>query len=253
MGEATASTLFPILSGEGINGIVIEKLTLDGNKANNANLDGNYAGCIFLQDCRGVTIRNVTARSYNGDGISWQICHDVLVEQCQCHDNTGLGLHPGSGSQRPMIRDNRLERNDLGLYFCWGVKQGVAEKNYIADNRSYGISIGHRDTDNLIRDNDVLRSGKVGVLFRPERGKAFAPHRNRVENNRIVDSGAEKGIGIDVQGQVESIQLSRNALRETRGPGERIGIRIGAETRDVNLDDNHIEGFATLVADLHKP
>jgi hypothetical protein len=253
MGEAAASTLFPILSGDGISGIVIENLTLDGNKANNANLDGNYAGCIFLQDCRAVTIRNVAARNYNGDGISWQICHDVVVEQCQSHDNAGLGLHPGSGSQRPIIRDNRLERNDLGLYFCWGVKQGVAEKNYIADNRSYGISIGHRDTDNLIRDNDVLRSGKVGVLFRPERGKAFAPHRNRVDNNRIVDSGAEKGIGIDVQGQVESIQLSKNTLRETRGPAERTGIRVGAETRDVKLEDNHIEGFATRIANLHKP
>jgi hypothetical protein len=253
MGEATASTLFPILSGEGISGIAIGNLTLDGNKANNANLDGNYAGCIFLQDCRNITIRKVTARNFNGDGISWQICHDVIVEQCHSHDNTGLGLHPGSGSQRPIIRDNRLERNDLGLYFCWGVKQGVAEKNYIAENRSYGISIGHRDTDNLIRDNDVLRSGKVGILFRPERGKGFAPHRNRVEHNRIVDSGPEKGVGIDVQGQVESIQLSKNSLRETRGPAERVGIRIGADTREVKLEDNHIEGFATQVADLHKP
>jgi hypothetical protein len=252
MGESTASTLFPILSGEGISGVAIENLALDGNKPNNANLDGNYAGCIFLQDCRTITIRKVSARNFNGDGISWQICHDVIVEECHSHDNTGLGLHPGSGSQRPIIRDNRLERNDLGLFFCWGVKQGVAEKNYIADNRSYGISIGHRDTDNLIRDNDVLRSGKVGILFRPERGKAFAPHRNRVENNRIADSGPEKGVGIDVRGQVDSIHLSKNTLRETRGPAERIGIRIGAETRDVKLDDNHIEGFATPVADLHK-
>jgi hypothetical protein len=253
IGEATASTLFPILSGDGISGVVIENLALDGNKANNAILDGNYAGCSFLQDCRGITIRKVGAGSYNGDGISWQICHDVIVEQCHSHDNNGLGLHPGSGSQRPIIRDNRLERNDLGLFFCWGVKQGVAEKNYIADNRSYGISIGHRDTDNLIRDNDVLRSGKVGILFRPERGKGFAPHRNRVENNRIVDSGPEKGVGIDVQGLVESIQLSKNTIRETRGPASRIGIRIGAETREVKLEGNQIDGFATPIADLHKP
>jgi hypothetical protein len=253
IGEATASTLFPILSGDGIHSIEIEDLALDGNKKGNANLDGNYAGCIFLQDCRNITIRQVMARNYNGDGISWQICHDVAVEQCHSHDNTGLGLHPGSGSQRPIIRDNRLERNDLGLYFCWGVKNGVAEKNTIADNRSYGISIGHRDTDNLIRDNDVLRSGKIGILFRPERGKAFAPHRNRVESNCITDSGPEKGVAIDVQGKVESIRLTKNTLRETRGPAERIGIRIGAESRDVQLEDNRIEGFAAAVADLHKP
>ena len=54
--------------------------------------------------------RASTARNYNGDGISWQICHDVLVEDCHSHDNAELGLHPGSGSQRPVIRNNKLER-----------------------------------------------------------------------------------------------------------------------------------------------
>src|SRR5262249_14197844 len=42
MGNATATTLFPILSGENIADVVIENLTLDGNKANNENLDGNH-------------------------------------------------------------------------------------------------------------------------------------------------------------------------------------------------------------------
>ncbi|GIS58084.1 MAG: hypothetical protein CM1200mP2_03090 [Planctomycetaceae bacterium] len=46
----------------------------------------------------------VEARNNNGDGISWQICHDVVVENCHSHDNADLGLHPGSGSQRPLIR-----------------------------------------------------------------------------------------------------------------------------------------------------
>src|SRR5262249_42787891 len=56
-GEPTVATLFPILSGENINGVVIEDLALDGNRANNDLLDGNYAGCIFLQDCNDVQIR----------------------------------------------------------------------------------------------------------------------------------------------------------------------------------------------------
>jgi hypothetical protein len=253
MGEATASTLFPILSGDNVADVVIEDVTLDGNKENNQNLDGNYAGCVFLQDCNRVTLRKVTARKYNGDGISWQVCHDVVVEDCHSHDHAGLGLHPGSGSQRPIIRGNRLQRNDVGLFFCWGVKSGLAENNVIEDSRSYGISIGHRDTDNLIRDNDVVRSGKVGVLFRPERGKAFAPHRNRVEKNRIVDSGPDDGIGIDVRGETESITLADNQLRETRKPLSRAGIRVGAQTRDVRLIDNKMEGFAVDLSDLRKP
>lgn len=249
MGESTAATLFPLLTGENIADVVIENITLDGNKQSNENLNGNYAGCIFLQDCNRITMRSVTARHYNGDGISWQICHDVVVENCHSHDNVGLGLHPGSGSQRPLIRKNRLERNDIGVFFCWGVRHGLAEANRI-DGCRFGISIGHRDTDNVIRENVVRGSGNVGVVFRAERGKAFAPHRNRLERNRILDSGAEDGIGVDVQGETESVTIAGNEIRETREPKRRIGVRIGAETRDVRLVDNQIAGFAQAVVEM---
>ena len=248
----TVSKLFPILSGEEIEDVAIEDITLDGNRANNENLNGNYAGCIFLLDCNRIHMRKVTARAYNGDGISWQVCHDVIVEDCHSHRHEGYGLHPGSGSQRPLIRRNRLENNDLGIFFCWGVKYGLAEKNTILDNRRYGVSLGHRDTDNLVRDNDIRRSGEVGVIFRKEPGRAFAPHRNRLENNRIIDSGGTNGIGVDVQGQTESVTIAANEIRETRQPLNRTGVRIGADTRDVKLVENSIAGFSRPVADLRK-
>lgn len=248
-GDTTVSTLFPILSGEHIADVVIEDLALDGNRAANANLDGNYAGCIFLQDCNRIAIRNVTARNYNGDGISWQICHDVVVENCRSHDHAGLGLHPGSGSQRTVIRGNRLARNSIGIFFCWGVKFGLAERNVIEECQC-GVSLGHRDTDNVVRSNTILRSGQVGVLFRPERGKEFAAHRNRIEANRIEDTGKEDGVAIDVQGPTEEIAIVGNDLVETRGPAQRIAIRVGPETRDVRLADNHVQGFAVPIADL---
>ena len=50
LGESTCTSVFPLLSGEEIENLAIENLTLDGNQANNENLDGNYGGCIFLQD-----------------------------------------------------------------------------------------------------------------------------------------------------------------------------------------------------------
>jgi len=249
-GTPKAATLFPLFSGENLHNLRIENIALDGNKANNEELDGNYAGCIFLQDCRQIRIAGVTARNYRGDGVSWQICHDVTVENCHSHDNTGLGLHPGSGSQRPLIRANRLERNDQGLFFCWGVKFGLAEKNVINGNRRFGISIGHRDTDNLIRDNHIHASGEVGILFRKERGLAYNAHRNRVENNRIVDLGKEFGVGIDIQGQTGQVQIRNNEIRHTSAPLKRVGVRIGAEAGEVTLAANRIEGFLQPVRDL---
>jgi len=250
LGDATISTLFPILSGDNVSDVVIENLTLDGNRSKNANLDGNHAGCIFLQDCNRIAIRGVTARNYNGDGISWQICHDVIVENCISENNTGLGLHPGSGSQRPIVRNNRLEGNDIGIFFCWGVKFGLAESNSIIGNR-VGVSIGHRDTDNLIVSNDIMRSKEVGVLFRPERGKDFAGHRNRIENNRLVDNGAENGPAVDVQGATESIVIFANEITDTRAPARRSAVRLSPETRDIQLRENRITGFALEVEKLN--
>lgn len=243
LNQSKVSTLFPLISGEKLSDIAIEDIVLDGNRAKNENLDGNYAGCIFLQECNRVTIRGVTARNYNGDGISWQICHDVLVENCVSEGHAGLGVHPGSGSQRTVIRNNRLADNRIGLFFCWGVRHGLAEKNDIRGNE-IGISIGHHDTDNLVRENEVAGSRKVAVLFRPERGPDFAGHRNRIENNRLVNNATEGGYVIDIQGGTESIVVAGNEIIETRPANQPTAIRLGPETRNITLRDNRIQGFA---------
>lgn len=252
MGEPTIATLFPLISGELVSDCVIENITLDGNREQNDHFDGNYSGCIFLQDCNRMTMRGVEARNNNGDGISWQICHDVVVENCHSHDNADLGLHPGSGSQRPLIRGNRIERCNIGIFFCWGVKYGLAEKNTIEGIRTASVSIGHRDTDNIVRDNVIKNSGVAGVLFRPERGPSFAGHRNRIERNEIVNSGGDAGIGIDIQGGTESIDLVANRIVEQRAPAQRIGIRLGVDTKNIQLSDNRVEGVAQTVADLRQ-
>lgn len=249
-GEPTCSSLFPLLTSEYTNDVVIENITLDGNAKNNENLNGNYGGGIFLQDCNRYTFREVESRNYNGDGFSFQICHDVIVENCYSHDNADLGVHPGSGSQRPLIVNNRLERNGIGIFWCWGVKFGHAEKNRIVGNRNYGISIGHNDTDNVMVDNDVIDSGKVGILFRDaSRGKDFWANRNRIENNRIYNIGANDGIAIDIQGQTKDLQILGNQLKESQKPMNRIGIRIGANASRIELANNSIKGFSKPIDD----
>lgn len=243
LGNAAAISVFPLVTAENVNDLVIENLALDGNRDKNENLNGNYGGALFFQDCNRITLRGVIARNYNGDGISWQICHDVLVENCTSQNNAQLGLHPGSGSQRPIIRNNKLIGNDIGIFFCWGVKYGLAEKNHIEGNR-VGISIGHRDTDNLITLNEIRLSKEVGILFRPERGKDFAGHRNRLIKNRLIDNGGAAAAAIDIQGGTESITILDNEFRETRTPAQRVAIRIGVNTRDIALKGNTIKGFA---------
>lgn len=247
LNDATCSTLFPILSGEFADDIRIENLTLDGNRARNDELDGNYAGCIFLQDCNRIAIRGVAARNYHGDGISWQICHDVIVENCLSENHKGLALHPGSGSQRPIIRNNQLRGCDIGIFFCWGVKYGLAEQNKIEGNR-VGISIGHRDTDNLVTANTIRDSKAHGLLFRPERGPSFAGHRNRIENNDFIDNGPSGGAVVEIQGGTEEIELRDNRFTETRANVKTSSVRQGPETKNITVVGSKLENVAPAVA-----
>jgi parallel beta-helix repeat protein len=249
---ATATTLFALFDGFRISDAVIENITLDGNRSNNEFLNGNYIGCIFLRESNRIHMKRVTARNFNGDGISWQVCHDVRAEDCHSYDNAGFGLHPGSGSQRAVVTGSRLERNDIGFFFCWGVKWSLVENNRMADNKRFGVSIGHNDTDNLVRNNEVTGSGKTGIYLRQEHGPAFAPSRNRIEANRVLNSGPEGGVAVDIEGVTEDVQLIRNTLIETRQPGGRIGVRISSEAKQIQLAENRIDGFSTAVLDLGK-
>jgi hypothetical protein len=160
-------------------------------------------GSIRLDECNRITLRGLTVREFYCDGIVWGISHDVLVGSCDLHDGVRLALHSGSGSQRSIVRGNRIRHSEAGIHFRGG-------------------------------------------------NKAFAPHRNRFEGNRIVDSGGEKGVAIDINGETESVVILENELREARAPKSRIGILIGAETRDIRCEENQIEGFVIPIEDLHK-
>lgn len=250
--QATAVTLFPIISGQHVRDCEIVNITLDGDRDHNENFNGNYGGGIFMQNCEKILIDAVTSRNYNGDGFSWQICPDVTVTNCRSINNADLGLHPGSGSLRPVMKNNHIEGTNIGIFFCWGVKNGLAENNRILDVKSFGVSIGHRDTENLVRKNTILRSGKAGVLFRAERNADRCGHRNVIEENLITDSGPADGVAIDVQGQTDAITLRNNKLTETRGANHRTGVRIGPEAGKVALEKNGFRGFARDVEDQRK-
>jgi polygalacturonase len=252
--EAEAATLFPVVTGDCVNDILIEGLTIDGNRAESGHLDGNYGGGLFIQDCDRITVRDVITRDNNGDGMSWQVCDDVTVERCQSLNNADLGLHPGSGSQRPVVRDCVIRGCNVGFFFCWGVKNGVVEGNIIEDSGSVGISIGHRDTDNVVRNNQVRRSGKHGVLFREHPVKERDPHRNLFEGNLIEDSG-NKGecVAIEMLGKAKGVALVGNRIVDTRRRSKarsRIGLRIGAGIRGLKLTGSLFEGVDEDVVDL---
>ena len=187
---------------------------------------------------------------YNGDGFSFQVCDDIQFQRCQAIHNADLGFHPGSGSQRPIFRGCMATGNHLGLFFCWGVSDGLAENCTFSGN-DYGISIGHRDTDNLIRGCTFERNGATAILFRDEGSPFRGGPRNRIERCTIRDTGQDKpGIGIDVQGQTEDIVVSQVIFENAAGGKQTTGIRIGKDVQRIVLQDNTFKGCPTQVEDL---
>lgn len=249
--DATAATLFPILTAEGVDDVRIEDLVLDGNRDHNENINGNFAGAVFLQSCNRWRFTNVVARNYNGDGFSFQVCDDIHFANCQSLDNADLGFHPGSGSQRPVFRCCTARGNSQGIFFCWGVSDGLVEECTLSENSRFGISIGHRDTDNLVRNCTIERNGEVGILFWAEVGEFRCGHRNRIEGCTIRDNGTqEPGIGIDIQGRTHDITVRDTRLENTENGRQRTGLRIGSQAGAVSLQGNTYQGCPTPVEDL---
>ncbi len=243
--NARAATVFPVVSGYNLRGARIENLVIDGNKESNVHLNGCRGAGIFLYRAFGTVIEGCVVRNYNGDGISFQQSNDVTVIDCTCEDNASLGLHPGSGSQRPTVRKCIARRNGSdGLFLCWRVRHGLFEENVLEQNGRFGISIGHKDSDNLLRRNVICLNASNGVFFRNE-SLGMAAHRNRLEENVIINNGAEaETAGIRIRGETNDLIFRNNTIRDSRDDGEKtqtVGILIEETVGKVILDGNTIE------------
>ncbi len=111
---AKVQTLFSLLCGAGVDDVHVEDVVLDGNRAENERLNGNFGGAAFVQYGNRWTFRNVVARNFNGDGFSFQVCDDVHFERCRSLNNADCGFHPGSGSQHPIFKNCVAKGNSGG-------------------------------------------------------------------------------------------------------------------------------------------
>ncbi|MEW6155834.1 MAG: right-handed parallel beta-helix repeat-containing protein [Verrucomicrobiota bacterium] len=243
--KAKAATVFPVVSGYDLEGAVVEHLIIDGNKEENAHLNGCRGAGIFLYRGFGTVLRDCVVRNFNGDGISFQQSNDVIVERCTSERNASLGIHPGSGSQRPVVRHCVARNNgEDGLFLCWRVRHGLFEDNVLEGNGRFGISIGHKDTDNLLRKNQVRANHADGVFFRNE-SFGMAGHRNRLEENLIENNGQKDSVaGIRIRGETKDLILKNNTIRDTRPEASRrqvVGVQIEEKAGPLQLEQNEID------------
>jgi hypothetical protein len=246
--HARVRNTFPILCVMNAANVVLEDLIVDGNKNENQYIDGCRGGAIYLYNVRDVTVSKCVARNYNGDGISFQITDKVRVLNSESYGHAGFGVHPGTGSANALVENCRMHHNgDIGLFLCWRVRHGRFANNIIEDNGHYGISIGHKDTDNEFTGNTVARNGVSGVYFRKE---TFlnSGHRNTFRNNKVLDNGDSRaGYGFYIEPQASDIVIENNQIAETRAANgtQRYAVYKVRGGGPVRLANNTMEGNTT--------
>lgn len=246
--EGLVKNTFSLISGIDVTDCAVADLTIDGNRSENDFFNGCRGGGIYFQRASRCTVRNCIVRGFNGDGVSWQTTRHITVEGCEVFENSNFGLHPGTGSAHSVIRRCHLHHNDkIGLFLCWRVQHGEFSDNLIEDNGDLGISIGHKDTDNLFVGNTVRRNGRDGVYFRKEK-ETNGGHRNTFRQNTVEDNGGpEHGCGVHIEGVTHDLLFEENVIRDTRAGGDRtqrVGIYLGPGVERIRLKGNQFSGLA---------
>jgi parallel beta-helix repeat protein len=234
-----AATIFPVISGYHVEDARVENLAVNGNRVQNpTKVDGCRTAGIFLYRGDHCIVTDCFVCDYNGDGISFQQSNDVTVQNCVVERCAGFGLHPGSGSQRPTVRNCRAIANgEDGFFFCWRVRGGTAEGNWLENNGGYGMSIGHKDSDNVVRKNTIVGNKRGGVYWRAE-AAPMAAHRVTFEDNTVRDN---EGWGLFVDGATEGTLIRNNVIEDTGAGRQQTGVRIGRQAGDVVLEGNQIK------------
>jgi parallel beta-helix repeat protein len=118
------------------------------------------------------------------------------------------------------------------------VRGGVAEGNWLENNGGYGMSIGHKDSDNVVRKNTIIGNKLGGVYWRAET-EPMAAHRITFENNVVRDN---EGWGLFVDGATHGTIIRSNIVEDTGGGRQKTGIRIGKQAGEVTLEGNTFKG-----------
>ncbi len=124
------------------------------------------------------------------------------------------------------------------------MRHGEFTNNLLESNGRFGISIGHKDSDNLLVNNTVRENLHSGVFFRNE-SLGMAGHRNRLVDNIIENNGINADqAGIRIRGDVNGLIFEGNIIRDTRPDGEKTqktGILIEETVGNIQLGKNKIE------------
>ena len=116
------TTAYPLIFAHKVHDIAVRDLSLEGNSSDNEESMGACRGAaLYFYQSRGIEVTGVRECNYDGEGLGFQMCRDVVIRRCTFSDNTGNGLHPGAGSTNVMFDDcDSHDNGNCGLFFFIG-------------------------------------------------------------------------------------------------------------------------------------
>jgi len=241
-GEVYSS--FAPVSAKFVGNVEVRDLVIDGNKDENPRtLNGCRGAGVFLLAVKNARVANVVVRDLNGDAIGFQQCTGVTIEDCLIENNTGHGLHPGSGSVGGVMRRCRCVGNGHdGVFFCLRATYCVCDSCEFIGNGDHGVSIGHRDTNNAIVRCRAADNHGAGIVFR-ETDDVMAPHVTLVADNTVADNCTEKeDAEVLIAAPVRDVHVVNNVIEHRAGGRAVFGIRACADVGEVVLCGNRFSG-----------
>jgi hypothetical protein len=245
--EGRVDTLFSLIEARNVKNAKVRNLILDGNSEETRVLNGCRGGGVFLLQSDNIQLQNIEVMQYRDEAISFQQCTDVVVRDCHLHHNSGNGIHPGSGSVRYVLANNRIEHNGGGgIFYCLRTTHSRCENNLIHFNGKAAISIGERDTDHHIRGNQISGNGGAGIEMREPitiGGDRIQIESNQLENNCRTSSAAEILIGE----RVHDLRIISNKIRPAVN---KKAFAVGQKCANIYIARNHVAGHAQDEGDV---
>ncbi len=148
--NGTITNSCSIIEAVDAENVKIADFVVEGNKSTNAYINGCRGGGIYIHKSKNCVVENVKINEFNGDSFSWQITENITIRGSEASNGNGLGFHPGTGSDHSVV-ENCISHNNKGdgIFLCWRVQNGIFRNNSVFANGDNGISIGHKDTDNI--------------------------------------------------------------------------------------------------------
>lgn len=241
------TTIFPIISGVGISDASIQSVLIDGSTEETRELNGCRGGGVYLLGCRRIVVEDVAVSNYKGDAVSFQQCANITIRRCNLTDNSGSGLHPGSGSVGYVMEYNRIERNGgCGVFYCLRTTHSICRANHISENAADGVSIGERDTEHLIEGNEIVNNGSHGIVFRKPRyhgGDCVVLRSNLLALNCRAKPGSE----IHIDSELREIHITENSIKPLSG---NCAVFVGPGCRSVAIWKNTVLDRPQAIEDI---